>query len=850
MTVSDKVPYFEPSNQEKPKITVEDGQLVIGARRFRLTHTGTAHDQQRRLEKIKQLLGEHTDVRELEKVLKNITKDRAPVRLTISQTGVSVGKQADQLSKIQSTSPQFEKTFQRIAAPIQEQEHFERELRTQLYNKKFSSKEVQVAIDSILEEQHMGLKRTFQGIKASEWGEKTLADILHEPGNEALQSALVTTRRSYHRGPVERLKRVEECRRELIVFLLSNSTRNPREIHAAGGGVFRQQVFQGKEVPNKEEPLKGIEELCTPNKGWPSEADKEEFRTPIEKCNTNLAFITKNRADGTKESVVVGRSGKSDHIERLHELVKASCLEQLECTQPAGFHRIEDTNGVETYEFQHVITTYLDPSFLKAVPEIVSALWKTPENERAALSTIMKELAKWPQEGIAIEVLRPGAPQDKIRVILKPPIVCNQLFSTTVRGFGLGKVKFSDMGQTRSDRLNFTANKALFETYLNRRNYRERPSIDAEAVNAPGFFKSKEYLEYHLEMARVLLEEIWAFPNYSQDAQALFALVFRRAPPASQEEAERLLDSIRGNTFSIVPDVNEMIHVADAEIWRNLLMKIFNFSHSKQCKSGTDRTAIGVALAVAQSDCAAKYHKEFLPDRMSSKELVDFKKCFRETLKEFGVVLTVETKGYYGIKWGGGVPLAGGIGNPVAYKYLFLAGEDAVADVEGVTRDDFAAKGNRQYKGRIIDPEGLYGKSDLKYAEKLKKTVKKLETRNPQLLGEVTAKIQLFVTQDLGCDQLADTPVLNKKLGLAVPVRQLHLDKEGRKEKLEGTIKDLEAKKDFSEVEALQLYVLRQLHTLWESREQSKKVLMRLPAEESHADHFKVVLVEAKQKEE
>lgn len=566
-----------------------------------------------------------------------------------------------------------------------------------LEEKGYTTNEVRQAVDRILNEPHLRL------IAESEWGDKTVADLLQEPGNKPFFEALLALKTAYPERTGNDTH-VDACYKDIQIFLLSHITRNPKKVGAA-----TQRFMQGSATRTE----------FVYDKGFPSEQDKGAYRRQIEAHNTNLGAVV-------SDHVITMRSGKSDSLSRLQELATAACMEELKSQHPHGF----DGN-----EFRLVITSYLDQSTLKALPERIRGM----QDEAKAFAEIVKASEKWQDFTITV---------DGKTITIKQPIIHNQLFSTTVRGVGTGVRRLCMMGQKRADVSNERANEFLARRYFSR--------LGIEPDNVQDFLKERASTDIV--------------------AKSLYVTLFRRLPNSMQE-----------------------IHAADLAIYKNILFQELNLSQAVQCKSGTDRTAIGVALAVAQDAFKKQYGYYFDPEihnaPIERDKLLFFKSEFRKALKEFGVEITVETKGYYGIKWGGGVPIIGGVANPVAHKYLYHEGDrhgGRVIDVEGLDYLDISNGGLHAYKGRIRDPFGLYGKSKTS-------TKRQLEAIQRSLSHEdvVFALFQI--------ENVVPRGVFNSKLQLTDHISKFKLDIP----KIEQRVLELQGTQD--PVEKLQLYMLQQI---------------------------------------
>ncbi len=689
---------------------------------------------------------------------------------------------------------------------------------------------VKKAVDLIFHEGHLRLLDVLQGGSGSDWGEKTIADLLQEPGNESLREALLHLESSYTlddgRSSSPR-RREEACYNDLKVFVLKALERSVRVVQINDTTQMRQQFVQGSSrLCEKiiDGQLLSLDEIGTRGRGFPSEADKGKYRNDIIHNNTNLGTIVTFDARAIPQRVVAVRSGKSDTFERLQEHVLEACMQQLLCREPKGL--IDRGNG--RYDFHHAITSYLDPSALKSIGEKVIA----GAGEREFLTHILEQLDKWPKEGIVVQ-LADGA-GGRAEVTLNKPIICSQLLSSTVRGVGNENKRVASMGQAASDNINFIANIELLSLYPgvhdDERLTAAKKAFEAHVTKELGagfsinnlvsnkaIFTSSEASIYKREVREFLLQ---MEKKDALLAKALFALFFRQKLTAR-------------NDFSFVPEPKDEMHVADIEIFRNIVLDKLNVSMGKECKSGTDRTAIGVALACAQEHFTIKFGKVFdpTPGSHTQNERLWFKTFYREALKEMGAAIVCETKGYSGLKWGGGIRFIGGVANPSAYKYLYLEEDLAPlksegissvekADVIDLTNQDLYEKGTLQYRGKLRHSRGMYGKSDKKFIKELEEAQK---TISEDARKNVAHEIEYFFCKALQlAPELENKVIVNESLELAVHVRELHLDKpivEGgrmtRSDILKAKIEELK-KKDATQQEGLECYVLQQIDALWD----------------------------------
>ncbi|MCE5294899.1 MAG: hypothetical protein LLF94_09860 [Chlamydiales bacterium] len=707
------------------------------------------------------------------------------------------------------------------------QEYWVKTLSRVLENKKYSSDAVKETIGLIFNEAHLALLDIMEGRPPSDWGEKTISDILQEPGNEMLRTALLEVESTYVGGINSDAK---SCFEDLKVFILSNITRSSHALQLTAQYEMRQNFVRGN--PHLHEKIEqGLTvtqgDIGTKDKGFPSEADKGEFRTAIIDNNTNLGTIATIGPHGIPEKIVAIRSGKSDTFNRLKENVLHACVEQLFCKNPKGLTK----TGLRSYEFQHAITSYLDPSSLKAAAETATA----GTSERQYLKTLLTEVDKWPLDGIYVTIQ--DASGQELKITLKKPIISSQLFSATVRGVGTKDKRIASLGQIESDNINTLANLTLLQKYvdfdspisvaLKRLLEVAHSSSVNKLFDNEKLFRSPQCLSDFRTIRDFLLRKTISDENPLL-AKAFFVMLFRQAPGSD------LLA-----TSEYMPSFDNEMHAADIEIMRNIVLNKLNISIAKQCKSGVDRTSIGVALASAQEQFEVSFGYTFDPLNHAERDLLFFKKFYRDALKELGSSVVCETKGYSGLKWGGGVAIMGGVANPNSYKYLYLEDDIeqlhalkidslAKADVEGLTNKDLKAHGNLQYKGTLKDIRAVHGKSDKRFAKELKSLQKEIpiETRK-----EVIQEVTNFLIKGFGLkNTLEGKSIINDNLQLLVHVRDLELNSpvspgatKTRTTILQAKIEELTSGQN-SIKDNLELYILRQINTLWDLIERADMV--------------------------
>lgn len=709
--------------------------------------------------------------------------------------------QYQQLKALQmNTNDVFEATIKKPQEPNENTKRHHQKLNE--YLKGFTADEVAYARHYIFHE------ASLQSLAPdSQIHHRTLISILNETENRDLKEAL----ESYKGPPAEKgslfrgfkaKKRRKEALGIVLDYLTTEINKNNRliETENALAGKTYQTFTQGNinlQDYIAKEKRKSISltnfSIGKPAHAWPSRVDKARARkrnNEIEKHVPNLGKViqqTQNEQNEQQTNIPTFRSGKTDTLERLQELTLFSCLEQLKVSDPKGFHR----NQEGKLEFEQLITSHLDSSRLKSV---LTRTQGSGDDEARYLRELLAACDAWPSEGYTITVNLGGHDED---ILLKKPRIANQIFGVTIQGVEKFGVSI-DLGKETQDRLNFVSNGQLFQDYVRQGMADKKISADtlqdiktaaeklvpflptdlsyavSELVDNEGMIDfskvslakllddtelttKSEYKAYQLAVAKFLDTQI---TTLADDAANVYRLLFKRDPPVDR-------GTIIDKSFSIVPKPEEELHVADMEIYRNLLCKSLNLSQSKQCQSGTDRTIISVALATAQTRFQAKYGFDFLPHKhMEEAEYrLAFKKFFREVIQEFGISMTAETKGYSGINWGGGVH-----GNPVAYKYLFNESDIRDAklhkipiadhpDVRDVTPADYRNKGKAQYKGTLRKKDEFYGGSKKDTAKEIKQKRNELFADTPRIRTTIedVAKLLSIDTEKIGLTDLRIT---------------------------------------------------------------------------------------------
>jgi hypothetical protein len=376
----------------------------------------------------------------------------------------------------------------------------------------------------------------------------------------------------------------------------------------------------------------------------------------------------------------VVRSGRSDTPARLAENVAFAAITQAGTQLPVGFPKM--SKHTKVVEFQHVISSYMDPSYAKGMV--------SEDPEHIFWRGMQEAVDNWPPPG-GDRIQVKFADDVERTVILKRPIICNQRLSPTL---------FSDyMGKEKSFHLNFLPNQQLLSRYLvGKKLTPEFEKAQEGAEKALGvkdlteaksmklafpdkinktaqFFQTKEYKKYQEETAKFLLTQLQAAVGEERErVGALFAILFSRPPPAAGDKLPTDFSK-----YAKMADRDEL-HACDMEIYRNIYCEREGLSRAVQCKGGSDRTPEGVALAEAQRRYKQEVGETFWPENFVSpklggpehKKLLQFKKFFREALLKHGAEMALETKGYSGLNMASSL---GGLmkANPTIYKYLYMA---------------------------------------------------------------------------------------------------------------------------------------------------------------------------------
>ena len=793
----------------KLEVRVKDGLIQIGERHFRVRIGDDVISNEALLEKaqslvehfftdesLRQTMGKPLTVTHGEPVGKLriiFTADSATVerqdgggtssQLAFTSQVSSKGqvKQGDQVKEA------YQSKVQTLKEQFVEQQHYQRELAQKLA--KFSPEVQKKAIRGILEAGHIAIRDVLGGQVPDEIADRTLNDVLQESGNEALRGAVQD-----HGDiklpdvPARVSKRaLSACRNLVKVFILNNLTRSPQVVVGSDQAVHIQRFNRGVRSFDLHNGLElstyALEKAFQQDRGWPSDGDGNKVKKGTceftDHCN-NLGALHVIANDGTSKCILT-RSGRSDAPKRVQECVLNACLQQLQCTNPTGFTKNLDGS----YSFQHAITSYLDRSIFKQ---------KEPEY----LDNLIKAIDAWPQEGYRVII-------DGVEIILKKPIFVNQPFSPVLKGvvmFG-ESIPVGVFGIETARKLGLVANQQLLNRFMQQLNAQPSDELIAgsqelnkkltkligpsptESYLTPNGVIDFDKVPPHVAMDHKYNEAVAEFIRGQYHVQrnknsetakiwkSLYAVAFQQLPyPADKP-------------FSIKPAAENELHAADVELFRNFLLDHLNVSNGKQCMSGSDRTGIGVALADAQERFKRLRGYDYLPldappgDEHENKDLVLFKQFFKNSLKTHAKDITIYTKGYDGLN------VFGAGGNPILNKYLLLEEDvpvlkqlgiqDAKADVQGLSYEDLRARGQQQYKGKVIDPLVIGGVSRSKVAKAVDVSQAKLAKREPTELTVINNHLALILEQNgIQTDGLG--PLLNSKLELAISIKKLNID--------------------------------------------------------------------------
>ncbi len=740
-------------NEIPLEVKVEKGLICIGARKFRVKIGDDFTSSEELLSRAKSLVSRfftESSLRETLGVPISLADDtRAPkFRIIFTADSATVersiaGETVSQLDFKPHTEAAYEAKLQTIKDIHRETKAFQTELLSRL--SKFPLVVQKHAAQKVLQSGHIALGDLKEGDLPERILERTLNDVLQESGNEALRASLQAIADMNISGEEKMVMKttVRRCTREIKLFVLNNLSRTPQVVQAEGATY----------VQRFEKPVQTVgttfrhQDLFQPDKSWSSEADRNKVKKgecQFEEHVNNLGAIYVEASDGTSKCLVT-RSGRSENPKRLRECVVAACIDQLKSSNPTGFtYNPEDSS----YSFEHVITSYLDHSVLKP-------------HEPTLLDGILESMDSWPKEGYTLTV-------NDTKIVLKRPIFANQPFSPVVKGVTVGRkaVAISEAAFDFSRKIGFVSSQQLLKRLMDKEHI--SPSYELLAAS--------ERLRTRIPGSTLLPNGMIDFDKVSQRDLSIFSTDEYKA---YQQAVSNFIRQQEGDAWKALyvvsfmqlpsdgplelkPAAEHEMHVADIEIYRNLLIKALNLSNGKQCMSGCDRTGIGLALACAQDMFRRNKGYDFIPpdtiQDMNREDLLLFKTYFRESLRVHAKEVTILTKGVDGLR------IFGAGGNPVLNKYLFLE-EDTphAADVTGVTYEDLFARGKRQYKGKSVDPLIYGGQGQRSIEKKVERTQKYLAKQK-----ERVEQANTILEEILGIKG-----VLNKNLELAVSVKKV-----------------------------------------------------------------------------
>jgi len=420
---------------------------------------------------------------------------------------------------------------------------------------------------------------------------------------------------------------------------------------------------------------------------------------------------------------------------------------------------------------------------------------------------------------------------DGTNVVLKKPILANQLFSGTAKGkLGI------ELGQEASDRVNFAANQQLFSEFV-KQNKSKMPDgsldelykaarmlsvkmdsyipktdeslylvtrgvIDFSGIpleklsdtNSIALFESDEFKAYQKEVIKVLLTQLKGAEGVKEqnEIKSMIYLLLGKEVDLSKEvdlngaiPIKQFQETLERPDYSFDLSKSERANIVHLEIYRNNVLEALNLSSGKQCKSGTDRTGVGIALALAQADYKKKNGVPFMPGKVISD---DFKKIFKNYLLEFGLSMTPETKGVFGLKIGG---------NPTLDVLL------SEKDIK---------------EGQLTEPELLLGTT----SSSVKKEKKAEESKYSQEDKKTAVKAVNEKLQDLLSKPGLE--VFDENLQFKIHISELEINKDYI-EGINGEITLLKnglKTKPHDNVSKIQIYLLERVVAIYEESEKAK----------------------------
>lgn len=690
----------------------------------------------------------------------------------------------------------FKKEYISLLDQVHNQIKFKNELSTGLTQ--FTPEIIKKVLEKILSEPHP------HHIEGAKW-RPTLADRLQERGNEGLSAALYATKDepATHKGEI---KDEKKCEAAIRAFILQRMVKEG--VCVVGDKDSKTQCDQsfvkGTDGGGFEEGHSFPELQRTGSDGTQGLLEDQANH-----C-ANLGYVhVRAKEDDKSVGTVTVRSAAVDTPEKLKELVDLACKAQVKAAAKGNF-----TDGAFrpvagqplTFEFRHVISDYTD------------------HGDRAGL---LQAVDSWDEDKSQISMpVNINGVLKTVTIILKKPIVENQPLTSSNAP--------DESVQKRSDRSNFVANQQLVDCYFkdkkdiygNKDNYKKHLDnlktqsenlatllvekfgktkehylkdrlIDSDKIpneqliksgektfGEGSIFGSTEFELYQKAIATVLLHQLGGMPSGNEKGAlaSLYAVLFRRMPPDDKSINSMIESAAAAGPFNWRPKPEEALHALDLEICRHNVCRGFDLSTGVQCRNGVDRTGVGVAIAEATDRFKRETGDLFVPPTIpvganelqiwkdanpEYQKLLKFKKYFTDAFEVHAVGSAVDLRGYSG--------LADRVGDiPAAHKYLFMKEDEKAASKKAVvgelTYQDLAARGNRQYGGKL-NVSGNF----VRNAEQLEAKQKEITDANAKAVkGVVNA-----VLGKIKSGHTAGDKILNDKLELERgAIRKLGLRKE------------------------------------------------------------------------
>ena len=535
--------------------------------------------------------------------------------------------------------------------PIARAKEAARTLYNELSKAGHGPKSVQDAIDHILSEGALFVSEE-AGHEDEACYERTLRQCLLERENRFLLEALHEVRSMAHdaiskadqshwfdrlRGvPSKQVVGAEQAVRH---FLLPRLFRAPKAIGTTGEGQFVQHFASPKPKRDGRYPFEpGHAQPCLDPDNEPG--------------ISNLGVVLREGG-----GVATIRSGPATSDEKVVQLVQFAL--EREAEQPAKLRRIRDVGG--TLHFQHHITSLFDPS------QTGKAVKRTEKDEEAYLRSLLHgcdALRTTPQ---TVTMSIDGRDQ---QVVIDPPIVSQELFSSTPAGEAIKKrmnqlATLRMLGQAEHS-LSASVNAKIAQAFST---FRVALQADAtlSSTDPTGTSWSLEHWALG-EGDEKSIQESSAFKNYMHALENILRdEVHAVAEGDGKLVAKAFLVQLTGRDEDQKP-----LDAMDQEIYRNLLTERLGLSSSKQDRDGLEKTGVAVALQEAQARFRARSagfapsggvvlaptgglplpapdRGDFRPD-MGDAGRKEFKQFFREALLRHGVDVFAEATGYSGAR--------------------------------------------------------------------------------------------------------------------------------------------------------------------------------------------------------